>query len=74
MNSFVWSACHENKTTSRTVTHAKWQITWGQISKLGQKKKLLYWRNPTDPKIRPDPTFFFKNQKKKKDKKMTDRS
>ena len=21
------------------------------------KKKLLYWRNPTDPKIRPDPTF-----------------
>ena len=24
-----------------------------------KKKKLLYWRNPTDPKIRPDPTFFF---------------
>ena len=42
---------------------------------LGQKKKLLYWRNPTDPKIRPDPTFFFfKKQTKKKDKKMTDRS
>ena len=35
---------------------------------LGQKKKLLYWRNPTDPKIRPDPTFFFKKPKKKKDK------
>ena len=33
------------------------------------KKKLLYWRNPTDPKIRPDPTF-----KKKKTKKTTDRS
>ena len=30
------------------------------------KKKLLYWRNPTDPKIRPDPTFFFLNKKKKK--------
>ena len=29
-----------------------------------KKKKLLYWRNPTDPKIRPDPTIFF-NQKKK---------
>ena len=28
------------------------------------KKKLLYWRNPTDPKIRPDPTFFFLNKKK----------
>ena len=39
-----------------------------------KKKKLLYWRNPTDPKIRPDPTFFFKKPKKKKDKKMTDRS
>ena len=37
---------------------------------LGQKKKkLLYWRNPTDPKIRPDPTFFLKTKKKKKDKK-----
>ena len=33
-------------------------------------KKLLYWRNPTDPKIRPDPTFFFKTkQKKQKQKK-----
>ena len=31
-----------------------------------KKTKLLYWRNPTDPKIRPDPTFFFKNKKKKK--------
>ena len=30
------------------------------------KKKLLYWRNPTDPKIRPDPTFFFFKPKKKK--------
>ena len=44
---------------------------------LGQKKKkkLLYWRNPTDPKIRADPTFFFlKTKKKTKDKKMTDQS
>ena len=31
----------------------------------GQKKKLLYWRNPTDPKIRPDPTFKKKKKKKK---------
>ena len=31
-----------------------------------KKKKLLYWRNPTDPKIRPDPTFLFKKQNKKK--------
>ena len=31
---------------------------------------MLYWRNPTDPKIRPDPTFFFfKPKKKKKTKK-----
>ena len=27
-----------------------------------KKKKLLYWRKP---KIRPDPTFFFLNQKKR---------
>ena len=24
---------------------------------------MLYWRNPTDPKIRPDPTFFLKTKK-----------
>ena len=30
-----------------------------QYCYLGQKKRLLYWRNPTDPKIRPGPTFFF---------------
>ena len=29
-------------------------------------KKLLYWRNPTDPKIRPDPTFFFNQKKRQK--------
>ena len=33
-----------------------------RFSQLGQKK-MLYWCNPTDPKIRPDPTFFL-NQKK----------
>ena len=31
-------------------------------------KKLLYWRNPTDPKIRPDPTFKKKKKKKKRQK------
>ena len=36
-----------------------------------KKKKLLYWRNPTDPKIRPDPTFSFKKPKKKTKKKKT---
>ena len=40
-----------------------------QFPHKAKKKKLLYWRNPTDPKIRPDPTFFFLNQKKKKKKK-----
>ena len=33
-----------------------------------KKKKLLYWRNPTDPKMRPDPTFFFLKTTKKKTK------
>ena len=37
-------------------------------STIRQKKKLLYWRNPTDPKIRPDPTFFFLKTKKKRQK------
>ena len=32
---------------------------------------MLYWRNPTDPKIRPDPIFFLNKQKKKKKKKPT---
>ena len=36
------------------------------ILHLGPPQKLLYWRNPTEPKIRPDPTFFFKTKKKKK--------
>ena len=39
---------------------------------LRPKKKLLYWRNPTDPKIRPDPTFFCKKQKQTKKKWPTD--
>ena len=26
---------------------------------------MLYWRNPTDPKIMPDPTFKKKKKKKK---------
>ena len=34
------------------------------INEAKKKKRLLYWRNPTDPKIRPDPTFFFLNKKK----------
>ena len=38
-----------------------------------KKKKLLYWRNPTDPKIRPDPTFFFLKTKKKKKRQKNDR-
>ena len=33
-----------------------------------KKKKLLYWRNPTDPKIRPDPTFFLNPKKKTTDR------
>ena len=38
-----------------------------------KKKKLLYWRNPTDPKIRPGPTFKKnKKQKKKTKKRPTD--
>ena len=38
-------------------------------ARIRPKKKLLYWRNPTNPKIRPDPTFFFKKTKKKTKKK-----
>ena len=45
--------------------------SWQRWS-LGQKKK-LYWRNPTDPKIRPDPTFFFKTKTKKNKKQKNDR-
>ena len=43
------------------------ELSWIEfpVYQLGQKKKLLYWRNPTDPKIRPDPTFFFQKTKKK---------
>ena len=33
---------------------------------------MLYWRNPTDPKIRPDPTFFFLTKKKRQKKQPTD--
>ena len=37
----------------------------GKLAGIRQKKKLLYWRNPTDPKISPTLHFFKKNQKKK---------
>ena len=42
-------------------------VTHFVLDKAKKKKKLLYWRNPTDSKIRPDPTF------KKKKRQENDR-
>lgn len=36
------------------------------------KKKLLYWRNPPDPKNTPDPTLFFFSVKNKTKNQPTD--
>ena len=70
--------CHQRLYITYMITYIQngWAQTESSNTKcdsftLGQKKKLLYWRNPTDPKIRPDPKFFFKT--KKTDKKTTDR-
>ena len=46
--------------------HLHWITHFRSYAK---KKKLLDWRNPTDPKIRPDPTL---EKKKKKKKRPTD--
>ena len=48
---------------SASLTKQIFSVHCAADGRLGQKKTLLYWRNPTDPKIRPDPTFFFKPKK-----------
>ena len=35
-----------------------------------KKEKKLYWRNPTDPKIRPDPRFFYFIFHEKREKRL----
>ena len=58
------------------ISIQEWYIHNKYPAAKAKKKKLLYWCNPTDPKIKPDPTFKKKTTTTttKKDKKMTDRS